>query len=74
MRQSTSPKPRCCPRARNGTASGGSLQDVAIENTLIAGVDEVAIDAYSLQFLDLSPEAVPFLALGEHVLGLPRSY
>ena len=45
--------------------TGGSLQDVAIENTLIAGVDEVAIDAYSLQFLDLSPDAVPFLVLGE---------
>ncbi len=49
---------------RNGP-TGGSLQDVVIENTLIAGTDEVAIDAYSLQFLDLSPEAVPFLALGE---------
>ncbi len=45
--------------------TGGSLQDVAIENTLIAGVDEVAIDAYCLQFLYLSPDAVPFLALGE---------
>ncbi len=49
---------------RNGP-TGGSLQDVVIENTLIAGTDEVAIDAYSLRFLDLSPEAVPFLALGE---------
>jgi uncharacterized protein (DUF362 family) len=45
--------------------TGGSLDDVAIENTLIAGLDEVAIDAYSLQFLGLTPDAVPFLALGE---------
>jgi uncharacterized protein (DUF362 family) len=45
--------------------TGGSVDDVAIENTLIAGLDEVAIDAYSLRFLDLTPDAVPFLALGE---------
>jgi len=45
--------------------TGGSLDDVSIENTLIAGLDEVAIDAYSLQFLDLSPESVAFLGLGE---------
>lgn len=45
--------------------TGGSLDDVAIENTLIAGLDEVAIDAYSLRFLDLKPDSVPFLALGE---------
>jgi uncharacterized protein (DUF362 family) len=45
--------------------TGGSLDDVSVENTLIAGLDEVAIDAYSLQFLDLTPDAVPFLATGE---------
>jgi uncharacterized protein (DUF362 family) len=45
--------------------TGGSLDDVSIENTIIAGTDEVAIDAYSLGFLDLKPEAVPFLAMGE---------
>ena len=45
--------------------TGGSLDDVSIENTIIAGLDEVAIDAYSLRFLDVAPEAVPFLALGE---------
>jgi len=45
--------------------TGGSLDDVSVENTLIAGLDEVAIDAYSLKFLDVEPEAVPFLALGE---------
>ncbi len=45
--------------------TGGSLDDVSTENTIIAGLDEVAIDAYSLRFLDVAPEAVPFLALGE---------
>lgn len=45
--------------------TGGSLDDVSVENTMIAGLDEVAIDAYSLRFLDLAPDAVPFLALGE---------
>lgn len=45
--------------------TGGSLQDVVMENTVIAGVDQVAIDAYSVQYLDLTPDQVPFLALGE---------
>ena len=45
--------------------TGGSLDDVSVENTIVAGLDEVAIDAYSLRFLDVAPEAVPFLALGE---------
>ncbi len=49
---------------RNGP-TGGNLQDVALENTIIAGLDEVAIDSYSLQFLDLTPERVPFLRLAE---------
>jgi len=45
--------------------TGGSLDDVSRENTIIAGIDPVAIDAYSLKFLDLTPEKLPFLALGE---------
>jgi uncharacterized protein (DUF362 family) len=45
--------------------TGGSLADVAIENTVIAGVDEVAIDTYCLRYLDVKAEQVPFLALGE---------
>ena len=49
---------------RNGP-TGGSLDDVSVEDTLIAGLDEVAIDAYSLRFLDLTPDLVPFLALGQ---------
>ncbi|MEO5370647.1 MAG: DUF362 domain-containing protein [Magnetococcus sp. DMHC-1] len=49
---------------RNGP-TGGSVADVGRENTLIAGLDEVAMDAFSLQFLDLQPDKVPFLAMGE---------
>jgi uncharacterized protein (DUF362 family) len=49
---------------RNGP-TGGSLADVALENTVIAGLDEVAIDAYSLRFLGIDPSAVPYLAMGE---------
>jgi uncharacterized protein (DUF362 family) len=45
--------------------TGGSLDDVRVENTLIAGTDEVAIDTYSLRFLDLKAEQVPFLAMAE---------
>lgn len=49
---------------RNGP-TGGSLGDVAIENTVIAGLDEVAIDAWSLQLLGLTPDKVRYLAMGE---------
>lgn len=45
--------------------TGGSLDDVAVENTVIAGTDEVAIDAFSLGFLDLDPDQVPFLAMAQ---------
>jgi uncharacterized protein (DUF362 family) len=38
---------------------------VALENTVIAGLDEVAIDAYSLRFLGIEPAAVAYLAMGE---------
>jgi uncharacterized protein (DUF362 family) len=36
-----------------------------MEDTIIAGLDEVALDAYALQFLDLKVEDVPFLRLAE---------
>jgi uncharacterized protein (DUF362 family) len=49
---------------RNGP-TGGSLGDVAIENTVVAGLDEVAIDAWSLRLLGLTPDRVPYLAMGE---------
>jgi uncharacterized protein (DUF362 family) len=49
---------------RNGP-TGGNISDVSIENTIIAGLDEVALDAYSLNFLGLKTEDVPFLTIGE---------
>ena len=45
--------------------SGGSLDDVAEENTIIAGLDEVAMDSWALQLLDLTSEQVAFLAMAE---------
>ncbi|MBF0462396.1 MAG: DUF362 domain-containing protein [Magnetococcales bacterium] len=49
---------------RNGP-SGGSLDDVAQENTLLAGLDEVALDSYALRFLELNVAQVPYLAMAE---------
>lgn len=55
---------------RNGP-TGGNLSDVSVENTIIAGLDEVALDAYGIQFLGLKVEDVPFLGLGrERGLGV----
>lgn len=45
--------------------TGGSLSDVASFDTIVAGLDEVALDAYSLRFLGLTVQDVPFLAAGE---------
>lgn len=45
--------------------TGGSLLDVTKENTVIASLDEVALDSYCLHFLDLVAENVPFLNLAE---------
>ncbi len=49
---------------RNGP-TGGNISDVSIENTVMAGLDEVAIDAWALQFLDLRVEDVPYLGMAE---------
>jgi uncharacterized protein (DUF362 family) len=49
---------------RNGP-TGGNLSDVSIENTVIAGVDPVAIEAYGLRFLDLKVEDIPFIMMAE---------
>ena len=45
--------------------TGGNLSDVSLENTIIAGLDEVALDSYSLRFLDLKAEDVPFIKIAE---------
>jgi uncharacterized protein (DUF362 family) len=49
---------------RNGP-TGGSLADVSVENTILAGEDAVALDAWSLRYLDLSVADVPYLGLAE---------
>ncbi len=49
---------------RNGP-TGGNISDVSVENTIVAGLDEVALDAYGLQFLDINADEVPFLQMGE---------
>ncbi len=50
---------------RNGP-TGGSLSDVSIEDTIIAGLDEVAIDSYCIKFLGLKVEDVRFLKIAEN--------
>ncbi len=52
--------------------SGGSLDDVVRVNTLLAGLDEVAMDTCALQWLDLTLEQVPYLAMAE-ARGLGRT-
>jgi len=49
---------------RNGP-TGGNLSDVSMENTIIAGVDMVAIESYGLRFLDLKVEYIPFILMAE---------
>jgi uncharacterized protein (DUF362 family) len=49
---------------RNGP-TGGNLSDVSVEDTIIAGVDLVTVEAYGLRFLDLKIEDIPFIALAE---------
>ncbi len=43
--------------------TGGNLSDVSVEDTIIAGLDEVALDSYSLRFLDLKVDDVPFIQI-----------
>jgi uncharacterized protein (DUF362 family) len=49
---------------RNGP-TGGNLSDVSVENTIIAGVDIVSVEACGLQFLGLQPSDIPFIAMAE---------
>jgi len=49
---------------RNGP-TGGNLADVSAGDTVIAGVDLVAVESYGLRFLDLKPEDVPFIQVAE---------
>jgi len=45
--------------------SGGSLDDVQQRDTIAAGVNEVALDAFGATLLDLDPMAVEFIAEAE---------
>jgi uncharacterized protein (DUF362 family) len=49
---------------RNGP-TGGNLSDVSIENTVVAGVDLVAMESYGLRFLDLKVEDIPFITMAD---------
>jgi len=49
---------------RNGP-TGGNLSDVSVENTVIAGVDLVAVESYGLRYLDLKVGDIPFIALAQ---------
>jgi uncharacterized protein (DUF362 family) len=51
--------------------SGGSLDDVKRFDTVAAGVDEVALDAFGASFLGVAPTSLGYLALGE-AAGLGR--
>ena len=41
------------------------LSDVSRENTILAGLDEIALDSYCLKFLNLQAKDVPYLSIGE---------
>lgn len=45
---------------RNGP-TGGSISDVAVKNTLIAGVDQVAVDAFGYTLLERDPSKLKYL-------------
>ncbi len=49
---------------RNGP-TGGSPKDVAIRNTLAAGTDPIAIDAFGVSLLEREPADVQYLVKGE---------
>jgi uncharacterized protein (DUF362 family) len=49
---------------RNGP-QGGRLSDVKLFNTVVAGVDAVAIDAMGTTFFDIDPNEMQFLHLGK---------
>jgi len=52
-----------------GGPTGGSLDDVKIENTVICATDQVAADARAVEFLDMQPDRVGHIALA-HRSGL----
>ncbi|MDH5509797.1 MAG: DUF362 domain-containing protein [Nitrospinota bacterium] len=49
----------------NNGPTGGSLNDVKVFDTIVAGTDEVAIDAYSMGLLGADPAAVEFMKMSQ---------
>ena len=49
---------------RNGP-TGGNISDVAIANTVVVGVDVVAVETYGLRFLDLRTDNIPYIGMAE---------
>jgi hypothetical protein len=48
---------------RNGP-TGGNLEDVLLKNTLVAGTDSVALDAYLAKaYWNREPSALPYLKM-----------
>lgn len=45
--------------------TGGSVSDLKKTNTIIAGTDSVAVDAFGCSLLNLKPADLPYLALAE---------
>jgi uncharacterized protein (DUF362 family) len=50
---------------RRGGPTGGRLDDVVARNTVAAGTDPVACDAWAARLLDLDPRDVPHIAQAE---------
>ncbi|MFH1092146.1 MAG: DUF362 domain-containing protein [Pseudomonadota bacterium] len=49
---------------RNGP-SGGRSSDVAVKNTIIAGTDQVAVDAAAVSLFEMFPDEIGYLALAQ---------
>ncbi|MBN1542863.1 DUF362 domain-containing protein, partial [candidate division KSB1 bacterium] len=49
---------------RNGP-TGGSLEDVALRKTIVAGTDPVAVDARAVSLLDLDWQQIEYLRIAE---------
>ncbi len=50
---------------RTNGPTGGSISDVAAGDTIIVGTDDVAIDTYTLSFLDIKVADVPYIQMAE---------
>jgi len=45
--------------------TGGSVSDLKKTNTMIAGTDMVAVDAFGCSLLNLKPENLPYLSIAQ---------